>query len=39
LLDITIKQIVREQQHEPLPINTTQSEQETIQVLSKDDGK
>jgi hypothetical protein len=39
LLDITIQQIVREKQHEPLPINITQFEQETIQVLSKDDGK
>ena len=39
LLNITIKQIARERQHEPLPRKTIGIDEETIQVLSKDDGK
>ncbi|CAF3821452.1 unnamed protein product [Rotaria sp. Silwood1] len=39
LVNITIKQIAREQQQEPLRINTIQIEQETIEKFSKDDGK
>lgn len=40
LCNVTIKQIARERQHEPLPIKPIQkTEEETIQVLSKDDGK
>ncbi len=39
LVNITIKEIARERQHKPLPINTNQTEEETLQVLSNDDGK
>jgi hypothetical protein len=39
LLTITVKQIVRERQHHPLPANTTGTEQETIQLLPKNNGK
>jgi hypothetical protein len=38
-LNITIKQIITERQNEPFPLNITQFEQESIQTLSKDDGK
>jgi len=38
-LNITIKQIITERQHEPLPLNITQFEQESNQTLSKYDGK
>ncbi|CAF3748736.1 unnamed protein product [Rotaria sp. Silwood1] len=37
LVNITIKQIARERQQEPLRINTIQIEQETIEKFSKDD--
>jgi hypothetical protein len=39
VINITIKQIARERQHHPLPIKTTQTEQETIQELPKINGK
>jgi hypothetical protein len=39
LLTITIEQIATERQHKHLPNNIIQTEEETIQVLSKNDGK
>jgi hypothetical protein len=39
LLNITIKQIAKERQDKTLPIKPIQLEQETVQVVSKDDGK
>jgi hypothetical protein len=39
VINITIKQIARERQHQHVPINKAQIEQETIQELPKINGK
>ena len=39
LLTMTVKQIVRERQEKPSANSTIQTEEETVQVLSQDDGK
>ena len=39
LLMITVKQIVRERQEKPSANNTIQTEEETVEVLSQDNGK
>lgn len=39
VIGLTIKQITRERQQEPLRVNTTQIEQETIEKFPEDNGK
>jgi hypothetical protein len=39
LLNITIKQLAKERQPKPSSINTIQTEEETLQILSKKEGK